>query len=176
MEKKMQKRINRIVSMVLIAIFCSFSLTSCYGKFNLTKKLYNWNGNLGDKWINSIMMIVLMIVPAYSIAGFVDVAILNVIEFWTGDNPVAMNEGEKETKFVEMDGENYEITATKNRFDVKNLETGKEASLLFNAESQSWFVETNGTQTRVAQYDDENTDLLALINPDGKLIEVNVAE
>lgn len=172
----MQKRIYRFVSMLLIAIFCSFSLTSCYGKFNLTKKLYNWNGNLGDKWINSIMMIVLMIIPAYVIAGLVDIAILNVIEFWTGNNPVVMNEGEKETKFVEMNGENYEITATKNRFDVRKLETGKEASLLFSEDSQSWLVEANGTQTKVAQYDDENTNLLALINPDGKITEVNVAE
>ena len=74
-------RFFKVISIILITCFLSLNFTGCYGNFALTKKLYNWNGQVGDKWVNSAVMWVLMIVPVYEVAGFIDFAILNLIQF-----------------------------------------------------------------------------------------------
>lgn len=62
--------------------------SGCYGKFALTKKLYDWNGTLGNKFLVWIVFIIFIIVPVYGVCTFVDGIILNLIEFWTGSNPM----------------------------------------------------------------------------------------
>lgn len=66
----------------------SMSLQGCYGSFNLTKKVYTWNGSLGNKWIKSLFLFILG-APVYGITSLVDAIAFNLIEFWTGTNPVA---------------------------------------------------------------------------------------
>jgi len=57
----------------------------CYGNFQLTNGLYKWNGRITDNTVlNSIVMIVLVIIPAYGICMIVDGLVLNSIDFWTG--------------------------------------------------------------------------------------------
>jgi hypothetical protein len=64
-------------------------LLGCYGEFALTKSLYEFNGNIDPNgFIQSVVMWVLSFFFIYSVAVLVDVAILNLIEFWTGDNPM----------------------------------------------------------------------------------------
>jgi Domain of unknown function (DUF3332) len=66
------------------------TLSGCYGSFGLTKKVYHFNGSLGNKWINSLFTFIAGWL-VYGIAGTADVVIFNLIEFWTGSNPVAFN-------------------------------------------------------------------------------------
>ena len=75
----MKKYSFKLIAILLIICVLSFGLTGCYGKFKLTQKLYKWNGQIGDKWVNTIVMWILFILPIYEIAGCVDFAILNVI-------------------------------------------------------------------------------------------------
>jgi len=91
----------------------------CYGQFALTRKLYAWNGTVGDKWVKSIVMFALCVIPVYELAGFADWALLNTIQFWTGKSPVVLKEGEKEIQMVEYKGNQYRLTATTNRLDVQ---------------------------------------------------------
>jgi len=172
------RKFTKIISLFLILSFLTFSISGCYGNFTLTKKLYNWNGQVGNKFVNSAVMWVLMIVPVYGIAGFIDFAILNVIQFWTGKNPMAMQEGEKEIQMVEMDGQLYEITATKNRFDVKPVnDEEKSISLIFNEEKGTWVInDHNSNELTVAQLDQENLNILRLIYPDGNTVNINLQE
>ena len=65
----------------------SMGMTSCIGSFGLFNKLLAWNNTISDKFINEVIFV--LISPAYAICGTVDVLVLNSIEFWTGDNPVA---------------------------------------------------------------------------------------
>jgi len=171
-------RFYKLVSIVLIAVFLSFSFTGCYGNFTLTKKLYNWNGQVGDKFVNSAVMWIMFIVPVYEVAGVIDFVILNTIQFWTGKNPVAMQEGEKETQIVQYEGESYEVTATKNRFDIKNLEDQTKAiSLVFNEDSGEWIVtDQNANEITIAQLDKDNLNMLRLFYPDGHTLSVNLDE
>jgi hypothetical protein len=64
-------------------------LAGCYGPFHLTRRLWTWNGQVGDKWVNEVVFLVMSILPIYYVAGAADTLIFNSIEFWTGDNPMA---------------------------------------------------------------------------------------
>ena len=114
----MRNKFIKVTAMVLILVFLSFSTFSCYGNFSLVKKLYQWNGSLGSKFVNSAVAWLLIIIPVYGVAGFIDFVILNVLEYWTGENPVKMSAGETDTQIVSKDGKEYQITASKNRFDI----------------------------------------------------------
>jgi len=74
----MKKR--SVIMLLLVAIVAS----SCYGKFELTRKLWKWNGTVGDKYVNEGVFLVLTILPVYSAVVFVDAVVLNSIQFWTG--------------------------------------------------------------------------------------------
>jgi hypothetical protein len=77
------------VFLVLALLVTAFG---CYGSFQLTTKVYKFNGGLGGKWVNEIGFLVMSIIPVYGAAVFVDAVILNTIEFWTGSNPMASND------------------------------------------------------------------------------------
>jgi len=68
--------------------------SGCYGQFALTRKLYEWNGSLGNKFLNTVVMWAFLIIPVYEVCSFVDLVVLNLIEFWTGTNPMAVLEHE----------------------------------------------------------------------------------
>lgn len=84
---------TRLMSASLVAALAvtAVGTTGCFGKFALTRKVYGWNDSLGNKFVKSIVFWGLQIIPVYGIAGFADMFILNVLEFWTGSNPVADN-------------------------------------------------------------------------------------
>jgi hypothetical protein len=168
----------KFVSILLVVCIMLLGLSGCYGKFKLTEKLYKWNGQIGDKWVNTMVMWVLFILPVYEVAGFIDFAILNVIEFWTGENPVVMGPDDKETQIVYIDDKEYEITATQNQFHIKELgenDPTKAISLIFDEKTRAWFVKGNETaEIKIAQLDDLNSNILHLIKPDGNMVDVNI--
>ena len=63
-------------------------LSGCYGPFNLTRRLYRWNGDIQGKWEKEFVFLVLAYVPVYGLAVTADALIFNSMEFWTGNNPV----------------------------------------------------------------------------------------
>ncbi len=95
--------------------------SGCFASFNLTRKVYNFNKGVGDKWVNEVVFLVMLIVPVYEVAGAIDVLILNSIEFWTGDNPVSASNEERKielqegvTAFVDGAGKLMRITHNDN--------------------------------------------------------------
>ena len=79
------KRTCRVgIGLLAVALFAS----GCYGPFNLTRRLYRWNGQVGDKWANEFAFLVLAWLPVYGLATLGDALIFNSIEFWGGKNPV----------------------------------------------------------------------------------------
>ncbi|MFA6004069.1 MAG: DUF3332 family protein [Elusimicrobiota bacterium] len=70
----------------VIALAVGFA--GCYGPFNLTKKLYKWNGEVGSKWVNEGVFLGMAILPVYFFATLGDAIIFNSIEFWGGKNPI----------------------------------------------------------------------------------------
>lgn len=94
--------------LIAISLAAAIALCGCYGSFALTKKLHDWNGTLGNKWINSCVHFVLWVIPVYGICIWVDYLVLNTIEFWTGSNPVASN------TYYEKDAQGNQVAAVKN--------------------------------------------------------------
>jgi len=114
----------------------------CFGSFALVKKVYEFNDVASDnKFAKTLLFYVLNIVPVYGIAGFLDLIIFNLLEFWTGSNPIVMNEGEFEEQLMTFKGETYKLTATKNQMKFQKLTpAGLEdlGNMLFSEEKSSW--------------------------------------
>ena len=72
------------VGLLALALFVS----GCYGPFNLTRRLYQWNGQVGTKWEREFVFILLAWLPVYGLTVLGDAVVFNSIEFWTGNNPV----------------------------------------------------------------------------------------
>lgn len=102
----MQKWYRRLVVILALTAFTG-ATASCYGSFGLTKKLYKWNGSLGNKFVVSIVFWILLIVPVYELLATADFLVLNVIEFWTGKSLISQGE----TKVIEKDGVRAEISS-----------------------------------------------------------------
>ena len=66
---------------LIMALAGSMMLSSCIGNFSLTKKVFEWNQNVGDKFVNELVFIAFCIVPVYEIAAFIDAVVINSIEF-----------------------------------------------------------------------------------------------
>lgn len=148
----MKTRMLPVLTLGLAALVSAPYLQGCYGGFTATKKLYTWNGSLGNKWLNSIVMVGMAIIPVYSIAGLADILILNTVEFWTGSNPLAMQPGETETRIVTVEGKDYQLTATQNRMEIRSLtESGEAVQLSYDPAQQAWFAETAEARRLIAR-------------------------
>ncbi len=158
---------RRLLIIALAVVF----LNGCYGSFHLTKKLYAFNGTVENKFVRSAVTWVMIIVPIYGIAGLVDFVILNTVEFWTGSNPMAMGDTEKEVQVVEKDGNLYKITATRNRFDIEDLNREKKTkvSMVYHEDARSWYVESEDGTYKVAELGEN--DVMKLFGPDGEIVD-----
>lgn len=145
--------------------------TSCMGSWGLTKTVYNWNdGATGNKFVDNLLFYVFLgPIPVYGVSFTVDFFVLNLIEFWTGSNPIAMKPGEKENQLVKgKDGNKYEIVVTKNQYEITPLsgaQKGKTVRVFFTPENQTWSMHKENTTT-----------ILAKILPEGNKAEVYKAD
>ncbi len=79
------KRVARTLTLSLVVLVAA----GCMGSFVLTRKLYAWNESFTDsKMVNNLVFWGLNILPVYSLAVAGDAVILNLIEFWSGSNPL----------------------------------------------------------------------------------------
>jgi hypothetical protein len=72
-----------------LALALSLGLSGCFGKWALTRLVYKYNASIEDKFLRSLVTWVIgPLIPVYGISVFVDFVVFNVVEFWTGSNPV----------------------------------------------------------------------------------------
>jgi hypothetical protein len=80
-----------------------------------------------------------------------------------------MEEGQIEKQIVSKGGIDYEITATKNRFDVVQLTGDKKGamqSIIFNPENKSASFVIEGKEMKAISFD-EKSGLVTAFRPDG---------
>lgn len=112
----------------LLLSFLSTSLFSCFGRFALVRTVYKFNDSIKvdppllQRFVKTLLMYALDIplIPVYFIAGFLDVLIFNLIEFWTGENilmdaKIPEIKGSKDTSFRMKDGSTVSLYRTKVR-------------------------------------------------------------
>ncbi len=86
--------LRRGMSIGIVAAFLPMATTGCFGEFRLTRKVYAFNKSVSkDKWVRWLVFLVIVIVPVYHLATFIDALIANSIEFWTGKNPISASAG-----------------------------------------------------------------------------------
>lgn len=136
-------------------------LSSCIGSFGLTNKVKDWNEGLGNKFVNELVFVCMHIVPVYPIAIFADAVVLNSIEFWTGENPMAANVGE--TKIVtNTAGEDIQITTTENGYNLSNGE--QEMQLVFDEAEKTWSAVYDNESVKLMQFTGDNSAQMFTIN------------
>ncbi len=169
------KRNTKSFTMIIAIIAVAFLFTACMGNFTLTKAVYKWNESATDnKYLNNVIFWVLGIVPVYGAAMFVDLYILNLVEFWTGTNPMAMTDGQKEVKIVKSGDKEYQITVTKNRFDIielKGKDAGDTVALIYTPETKEWKLDDGSKMVTIARMSGND---LNLRYPDGKVLKINL--
>jgi hypothetical protein len=80
---------RRFVALALLALVC-WSTPGCFGTFAATRRVYAFNEEISDvKLVRTLVMYGLAIIPVYTLAMYADLLLLNVVEFWTDDNPLA---------------------------------------------------------------------------------------
>ncbi len=153
------------LSMAVLMLFSSLFMQSCYGTYPLFKKVNKLVGDIDGRWGSTAVHIICWVFQVYSVVLFLDLFILNTVEFWKGSDPLAMNEGESETQVVEYLGDLYRITATKNRFDVYCIDgsrKGEIASLVWDPDRRIWRGE-NGEVVRELVKVNEDGSFVALV-------------
>jgi hypothetical protein len=154
---------------VLLAGILAFD-AGCYGSMRLTKKLYKWNGTVGDKWANSAVAWVITIIPVYQVCVFIDVVVFNTIEFYTGKNPLAFS-GSKETqKTVQSKGKTYNVVLGNNKVIISETagpDAGKTVSIVYNAENGTWVLDGAGKSVVVASFNPSPAGSLSLYGANG---------
>lgn len=154
------KKINSLKIGVCLLIG-SFMFSSCIGSFSLFNKYANWQKEMtSNKYINAIVGFFLMPIVG-SITLIVDSLVLNTIEFWSGENPVASNIG-KTQSIIGSDGLLYAVKTLRDGYEVKSP-SGEVTYFLYDKKNDSWQVSQNGTVKEIFRF-----------NEDGRSIKVNV--
>lgn len=163
---------NSLIALMLGSVL--MASPGCFGSFEAVKGLYGWNDGLSEsRWVKSLVLWGLVIIPVYQIFAAGDIIIFNLIEFWGGSNPLAMNDGDVEMKIVENNGEQYKYVVTKDQYQITQL-TGEDAgtvrNMRFDRETSTWMY-TNGTQDETALlgfvHDDEGNDQIRVYTANG---------
>lgn len=80
-------RFGKGIALALVAALGALS-AGCFGKFQLTRKVYDINKSIDEKYVRSATTWVFVLLPVYGLAALLDLVVFNVIEFWSGENPV----------------------------------------------------------------------------------------
>lgn len=141
--------------------------SSCVGTFQLTHKLALWNTKAtNEKFLNEIIF--LFISPAYAVCGVVDALVINTMEFWSGTNPLAKNEGKTQT-IMGQDGRYYAVTTLKDGYEIKKPD-GEILKFLYDSKNDSWSQVVDGKTTEIFRFNEDGTIQASL--PDGGKINV----
>lgn len=154
---------------LVLTLVGSMTMSSCIGSFSLTSKLLNWNRQVGSKFANELVFFAFWILPVYEVSGLADLLVLNSIEFWSGNNPVAKGkkviEGQDGRYLVECDGKGYTITSEND---------GSVARLDFDDDSRTWSVTANDMTYPLMTYVDDTHVLMP--GADGTKVAVEISQ
>lgn len=145
----------------------SVLFSSCIGSFGLFNKLLDWNRNIDSKFINELVFLAFCIVPVYEIAYLADIVVLNTIEFWTGENPVA---DAGSIKTVDTKNGVYTVETKADGYRIRKAGEDKAVDLKFDKSDKSWSVEAGGESARLLRFEDD--DRVVMYLPDGQEMPV----
>ena len=154
------KKVNLKVAVLLLAGSCLCS--SCIGSFSLFNKYAEWQRTMTDnKFVNAIVGFFLGSV-CYPVTLLVDSLVLNTIEFWSGDNPMASNVG-KTQKVTGQDGRIYAVKTLKDGYKV-TAPDGVVTLFTYNKAENSWSMSQNGLTREIFRFTEDGKSVRMDVN------------
>lgn len=165
-------------SFLAVALSSSLLFSSCLGSFQAFNNLKDWNQEITDnKFVNNLVFWGLNIIPVYGLFFIGDTLIFNVIEFWSGSNPISLKPGETETQLVEREGNTYKMVASTNRIRVQVTEgpkKGKKLELFYKPDEKSWnAIKPSGEIIKLSSFKD---GFYLVYLPDGREVKINAMQ
>ncbi|EKR92119.1 PF11810 domain protein [Leptospira santarosai str. CBC379] len=150
-----QNKFRKVIVAILAPMILLVSFANCFGKFAIVKKVYEVNDsfNIGSGLLAKLIKTLVMYFPfsvLYVVGFFFDLILFNLIEFWSGSNPVGYNEYDENGKYVKTYEENGEKLLLSysdfgKRLDIRFEKEGDSQNLVaFRSEPGKFFVEKNG--------------------------------
>jgi hypothetical protein len=147
--------------------------TGCFGTFELTRKVYEFHDGVTD---NKFVKSLLYWIPGglvYMVAGAADTVIFNLIEFWSGTNPLSMNDGEHEMQLTTIGGVDFKIEANRDRFTTTQLSgdnTGEVRIMKFDRSDMTWkYTDSKVCDKAVLGFLDEQGEQVRLYTDAGSI-------
>jgi hypothetical protein len=137
----------------------SLMMQSCIGSFSLWTGLRDWNLGVSDKFVNEVVFLAFHIVPVYEVAYIADCLVLNSIEFWSGNNPVA----DFGTKQVKGENGDYLVTTKADGYTIVKVgEEDKPLELVYNADNRTWNAVAEGESYELITMNEDGTATMTL--------------
>lgn len=127
----------------------------------------SWNETVGNKFVNELVFVAFWILPVYEVSSLADLLVINSIEFWSGNNPVACG-----TKKIDTDHGTYLVKCDGKGYDITDPQ-GQVVRLDFLEEEQTWCVNVDGEEIPFMTFVDE--DHVKMITPSGDFREVELS-
>ncbi|MBR4730166.1 MAG: DUF3332 domain-containing protein [Prevotella sp.] len=164
------KKISFKVATCLLASSVLFS--SCMvGSWGLFNKYADWQTHMSDnKFVNAIVGLVLGSI-CYPVCSLVDALVLNTIEFWSGDNPVASNIG-KTQNVMGQDGRLYAVKTLKNGYEI-TAPDGEVTLFTYNKKSDSWSMSQNGLTKEIFRFNEDGKSVKVVMNGEERDFTLN---
>lgn len=148
-----------------VSLAAMMFLSSCIGSFSLTNRVLDWNNSLGNKFVNELVFLAANIIPVYEVCVFADYIVLNTIEFWSGSNPMALNEQTIDTEngqfIVKSNGKGYTITNEK----------GETTQLV--QKNGTWYLNDGNQTTKLFNYVDDSHICINLGEEGSPIVELS---
>lgn len=161
---------NKSLKTLVALIIGAMTVSSCIGSFGLFNKVLSWNKRAtGSKFLNEIIFI--LISPAYAVCGTVDLFVLNTIEFWSGDNPMASNVG-KTLNIMGSDGIMYAVTYLKDGYEIKD-DKGNVVNFVFDKNEKTWTMDSDKGTVKLLKMKDADTAEIYLKDGSAKDVSLN---
>lgn len=164
----MKKKIIPVA--LVLTLSGSMLFTSCIGKFALTNKVLSWNKTVGNKFVNELVFVAFCILPVYEVTALADLLVINSIEFWSGDNPVACG-----TKKIETENGTYLVKCDGKGYDIIDQTSGESVRLDFIEDENTWAINIDGEQIPFMTFVDDNHVKMITPSGDFRTIELNNA-
>ena len=83
--------LTRRTALLTLSAFTLVTSSACFGSFNATRKLWMFNRDVSkNKFAQELVFLGMNIIPVYGVGALVDVVGANLVEFWSGTNPISM--------------------------------------------------------------------------------------
>lgn len=137
----------------IAALLCSGLLfSSCIGSFGLHGRLVEWNQGIGAKFVNELVFFAFHIVPVYEVAYLADILVVNSIEFWSGDNPMASI---GDVKKVKGENGNYLVETTETGYTITKEGEDMTMELVYDRDLRAWSVLADGISVELIRFGED---------------------